>query len=362
MDPIKINSGMAPVGLLIHKKPRLQSNALKPSKLPFLSAICLPGMACAEAPLEYFLHTAGPAATPTMYLGWAITALCISVIIIIACLLIVALARRRPHADPHALGKERGGVTWVYIGTAISTVALLITLFYTLVTLYAVASPSSVPGLTITVTAYDWWWKVDYADDAQASRHFSTANEIHIPIGVPVRIELKSVDVIHAFWVPRLAGKTQAIPGQTNTQWIQADLPGVYRGQCSQFCGAQHAHMAFEVVAQTPEEFEQWRAEQVRPAAPPTGESGHTGQKLFMERCAGCHTVRGSDAAGLFAPDLTHVGSRRQIAAGTLDNTPENMLDWIQNAQKIKPDSRMPSFALTTQEADALSAYLATLR
>lgn len=315
----------------------------------------------AMAPLEYFLHTAGPAASPTMYLGWGVTGLCIAVIIIIALLLIGALRRRRPGTDPRALGREQGGMAWIYIGAGISTVALLVTLFYTLVTLQAVAHPPSEPVLTITVTAYDWWWKIDYADDSESARHFSTANEIHIPTGVPVKIELKSADVIHSFWVPRLAGKTQAIPGQTNTQWIQADVPGVYRGQCSQFCGAQHAHMAFEVVAQPQNEFDQWRDAQVRSAAAPAGELAHTGQDLFMKRCAGCHTVRGSEAAGVFAPDLTHVGSRRQIAAGTLTNTPENTLDWIQHAQKIKPDSLMPSFALNTQEAAALSAYLATL-
>lgn len=355
-------NGATSAGLLIGKKRRLKANVLKPYTLLLFLALSLPGIVRAEAPLGYFLRAAGPAAKPTLHLGWAVTALCISVIIIIALLLLGALARRRPLADPDALGKEEGGLGWIYIGTGISTVALFVTLFYTLATLKTVSEPSAAPALTITVTAYDWWWKIDYADDADASRHFATANEIHIPTGVPVRIELQSVDVIHSFWVPHLAGKTQAIPGQTNTQWIQADLPGVYRGQCSQFCGAQHAHMAFEVIAQTQDEFDQWRDAQIRTAAAPTGESVRAGHDLFMKRCAGCHTVRGSEAAGVFAPDLTHLATRRKIAAGTLANTPENTLDWIQNAQKIKPDSRMPSFALNTEEASALSAYLATLR
>lgn len=319
-------------------------------------------LAHANAPLDYFLHAAGPAATPTMHLGWGLAAMCVAVVIIIALLLTVAIVRRRPEAASGAIGKEEGGMRWLSIGVGVSTVALLVSLVYTLVTLQAVAQPSLTPGLNITVTAYDWWWKVEYADDSDADNRFVTANEIHIPVGVPVRIGLKSADVIHAFWVPRLAGKTQAIPGQINTQWIEADTPGVYRGQCTQFCGAQHAHMAFDVVAQPRTEFDAWRSAQLRHAAAPVGDLAQAGQRIFLDRCAGCHTVRASDAAGMQAPDLTHVGSRQQLAAGTLTNTPEHLLDWIQHAQQIKPDSLMPSFTLKAQDAAALCAYLATLR
>jgi cytochrome c oxidase subunit 2 len=241
-------------------------------------------------------------------------------------------------------------------------------LVYTMTTLESVASPASHARLVITVTAYDWWWKVDYADDPDAARNFSTANEIHIPVGEPVKVRLKSADVVHAFWVPQLAGKTQTIPGQTNEQWIQADRPGIYRGQCSQFCGAQHAHMVFEVVAQSAADFDAWRDAQGRNAMQ-TQASAHdahdaqfsAGKKLFDERCAGCHTIRGTDAHGSQAPDLTHLGSRRLIAAGALTNTPEHLLDWVQHAQRIKPEALMPSIALTTSDAAALSAYLATL-
>ncbi|GAB2907743.1 hypothetical protein GCM10027278_30860 [Paralcaligenes ginsengisoli] len=296
-----------------------------------------------------------------MHLSWGITALCIAVIVIISALLLAALKRQRPPADSRELGKEGGGMAWIYIGTAVSSAALFVALYYALVVLWAGRPPSSVPSLTIVVTAYDWWWKVDYTDAADRAQRFTTANEIHIPTGIPVKIDLKSADVIHSFWVPRLAGKTQAIPGQTNTQWIQADTPGIYLGQCSQFCGAQHAHMGFEVVAQSRTEFEAWRASQLRRAVPPVDEIGRIGQKVFMDRCAGCHAVRGSDAVGVFAPDLTHIGSRGKLAAAVLSNTPEHMLDWIEHAQEIKPDSLMPSIALNAQDAAALSAYLATL-
>ncbi|MFT4067032.1 cytochrome c oxidase subunit II [Paraburkholderia sp.] len=314
------------------------------------------------APLNYFLHAAGPAAGPTMRLGWVLTAVATLVTLIIAVLLVGAMVRKRPGAAPDSLNAEPGGMRWIYIGTGVSSIALLAILVYVLVTLESVASPATYPQLTITVTAYDWWWKADYTDDPNPARNFSTANEIHIPVGEPVKIQLKSADVVHAFWVPQLAGKTQTIPGQTNEQWIQADRPGIYRGQCSQFCGAQHAHMAFEVIAQDAAAFNAWRDAQARAASPPTGDAAvAAGQHLFGERCAGCHTIRGTSADGLQAPDLTHLGSRRTIAASALSNTPDHLLDWIEHAQQIKPDALMPSIALTANEAAALSAYLATL-
>jgi cytochrome c oxidase subunit 2 len=345
------------------------------------------------APLNYFLHAAGPAATPGMRLGWVFTAIAVVVTLAVAGLLVAAIVRKRPAVDARSLRAESGGMRWIYVGTGVSSVVLLAMLVYALVTLESVASPVRHPQLTMTVTAYDWWWKIDYADDPDPKRNFSTANEIHIPVGEPVRIQLKSADVIHAFWVPQLAGKTQTIPGQTNEQWIEADRPGIYRGQCSQFCGAQHAHMAFDVVAQSRNDFNAWRDAQgraadskndstaglsadsladesanqsadpsvaVSPVKPP-GSPVVAGRQLFAERCAGCHMIRGTSAAGLQAPDLTHLGSRRTIAAGTLTNTPDHLLDWIQHAQQIKPEALMPDIALTTSEAAALSAYLATL-
>lgn len=315
------------------------------------------------APLDYFLHAAGPAALPTMRLDWMMTALAVAVSTLVALLLVVAIVRKRPHADPAALHPERGGLAWIYVGTGISSAVLLATLVYMLVTLSSVAAPPEPPALTVTVTAYDWWWKVAYQDAADPALNFVTANEIHIPVGEPVRVALQSADVVHAFWVPQLAGKTQTIPGQINEQWIEADRPGVYRGQCSQFCGAQHAHMAFEVVAQSPADFAAWRAAQaqVQPAQPAGTPLAAAGKHVFDQRCAGCHAIRGTDAQGAQAPDLTHLATRRLIAAGALTNTPAHQLDWIEHAQQIKPESLMPDIALTVADATALSAYLSTL-
>nr|WP_228876537.1 cytochrome c oxidase subunit II [Paraburkholderia saeva] len=317
----------------------------------------------AAAPLNYFVHAAGPAAIPTLRLGWALAGMSVLVCVIVAGLLATAIFRRRPPVAPDAIPPDSGGMRAVTTGTVISAVVLLVALIYVMFTLETVASPARHPALTISVSARDWWWKVDYQDASDSQRNFTTANEIHIPVGEPVRIELHSADVIHAFWVPQLAGKTQTIPGQTNEQWIQADRAGIYRGQCTQFCGAQHAHMAFEVVAQDRATFEAWRSAQGQTAPALSGDPlQHQGQQLFIDRCAGCHTIRGTDARGVQAPDLTHLISRRELAAGALTNTPDHLRDWIEHAQTIKPDSLMPDIALNASEAAALSAYLATLR
>ncbi len=311
-----------------------------------------------STPLAYFLRSKGPAAHPVLRLDWILTAICCFVCLVIAAMLIIAMFRRRRQQDPRAL-TSKGGVSFVYVGTAISTVALLGIGVYMLIVLAEVADPPRTPALTVTVTAYDWWWKVDYGD---GPTHFTTANELHIPVGVPVLVQLKSADVIHAFWVPELSGKTQTIPGVVNRQWIQADRPGVFRGQCTQYCGLQHAHMAFEVYAQPQAEFERWLTAQRAPARAPSTVQAVRGAKLFEERCAGCHTVRGSQAAGVQAPDLTHVLSRRLIAAGTVVNTPDNLMNWVQHVQEIKPGTLMPDMKLTPAEAGDLSAYLAALR
>jgi len=306
-----------------------------------------------DAPLDYFSQAAGPAARSTMVLGWVFTGICTAVCVIIAGLLILSMMRHRSAGG--GIGGESGGVRWVAVASGISIAVLLGMAVYALADIANVAAPRIRPAFAIDVTGYDWWWRADYGD-------FQTANEIHIPTGVPVLMRLHSADVIHAFWVPRLAGKTQMIPGVENRQWLQADRPGVYRGQCTQFCGLQHAHMAFEVVAEPPADYARWRAAQVQGAALPSDAQAATGQALFVDRCGGCHTVRGTAAAGQHGPDLTHLMSRRQIAAGTLDTTPEHVMDWVQHVQALKPGARMPDFGLSPDEQAALKVYLAGLR
>jgi cytochrome c oxidase subunit 2 len=335
----------------------LRASGIRRVAMAFVST---PGFGATEenpaAPLNYFLHSDGPASMPTMHLGWVFTAILVAIFIIVSVLLLWALLHKRPTNAVHPINKEDKAIRWIYIGTGISTCILLALAIDTLVTLNAIAKPPLAPALTLTVTGYDWWWKVEYEDDDPASR-FVTANEIHIPIGVPVLVKLKSADVIHAFWTPMLAGKTQMIPGLTNQQWLQADTAGVYRGQCTQYCGLQHAHMGFEVVAQDAAEFQKWKDDQQKSAVV----SADAGMKLFMDRCAGCHAIRGTEAVGAHAPDLTHLNSRRLIAAGLLPNSPDNLLKWTTHAQDLKPGSRMPNIELTAAEVPVLSAFLSTL-
>jgi cytochrome c oxidase subunit 2 len=312
------------------------------------------------APLNYFLHSYGPASMPTMFLGWVFAALSIAILVIIVLLLIRAIFHQRSAEDAGLMGREDEGMLWIYIGTGLSTCILFVLAIYTLITLNEIAKPTHAPALTLTVTGYDWWWKVEYEDDDPTLR-FVTANEIHIPVGQPVLVKLKSADVIHAFWVPMLAGKTQMIPGLTNQQWIEADVEGVYRGQCTQYCGVQHAHMGLEVVAQSAIEFQKWQDTQRRTAVAASAIDINAGQELFLDRCAGCHAIRGTKAVGAHAPDLTHLNSRRLIAAGLLTNTPDHLVQWITHTQELKPGARMPSMALTETQISALSAFLSTL-
>jgi cytochrome c oxidase subunit II len=321
------------------------------------------GDAPSHVPLDYFFHAAGPASAPVRHLNWALTALAVLVCVIVAVLLAYALWRRRSGTEPGVLPDSGRGTRGVLIGTAISIAALAAATVYTLWTLGAIVEPSQGSLLRIEVTGYDWWWKIVYPAQAGAAG-FVTANEIHVPVGVPVQVDLKSADVLHAFWVPALAGKTETVPGQVNRQWIEADKPGIYRGQCSQYCGAQHAHMGFEVVADTPADFEAWRARQLAPASPvaTTPPAVQIGMQLFNARCAGCHTVRGTPADGVQAPDLTHLATRRSLAALTLPNTREDLLAWITAPQRIKPEALMPATTLNTADANALLDYLATLK
>jgi cytochrome c oxidase subunit 2 len=313
-----------------------------------------------DAPLNYFLHSFGPAARPTMYLGWVLAGVSAAVCFIIAFLLITALYRKRPVSDPRAIGREGGGLQWIYIGTGISTCVLAGLVVYSLMVLNAVAKPPEAPAVTLTVTGYDWWWKVEY-EHSDPEQHFITANEVHIPVGQPVLVKLKSADVIHAFWVPTLAGKTQMIPGLINQKWIQADVPGTYSGQCTQYCGAGHARMGFEVIAEEAGNFEKWQDAQRQLASLVSVPEDDPGYKLFMDRCAGCHAIRGTDARGTHAPDLTHLKSRRRLAAGLLTNTPDHLMNWVMHAQQFKPGSRMPNIDLSETESSALAEFLSRL-
>ena len=309
-----------------------------------------------------YLRTHGPAGDAGTQLGWGLGIVSIGVVVVVTLLLLVAVQRRRMRGqgDPASLAVERdeGGMIWLYVGVGISTLVLIACTVWTLFTMAALAMPHT--DLTVQVTGGQWWWNVRYPN-AEPQQVFTTANEIHIPVGRPVRFELKSADVIHSFWIPQLGGKMDVVPGQTNVMWLQADEPGVYRGQCGEYCGAQHAHMAMIVVAEPAQDYLRWTQAQRQAAkAPPTAALLH-GEQVFLARCAACHAVRGRDAGGILGPDLTHLMSRHTLAAGTLPNTSGNLAAWIADAQAIKPGSRMPTLQLSGPDLNAIVGYLQTL-
>ena len=315
-----------------------------------------------SAPLNY-LTSAGARANMILPLTWGVLIISILVCVIVCGLLTAAIFRRRqvdrPGGDARSLlRRPHGGLTWVYIGVGISTIVLVATTVWTMKTIADVVSPPREAKLTIEVTGHQWWWEARYLSD-KPSEIFTTANEIHIPAGEPVRFKLIGGDVIHSFWVPSLAGKTDTIPGQTNITWLQADRPGIYRGQCTEYCGKQHANMAFFVVAEPAQQFEEWRQKQILPAAPPPDLALLVA--AFQTRCGVCHTVRGTPAGGKVGPDLTHVMSRGTIAAGTLPNTPGHLTGWIANPQGIKPGNLMPQIDMSGADLNAIRSFLQTL-
>lgn len=254
----------------------------------------------------------------------------------------------------------------VVIGaTVVTTVMLFVYLIMSFVAGRAISSPlhgEDMSVLTIDVTGHQWWWEVRYGDK-NPSRSFTTANEIHIPVGQPVLLRMTSQDVIHSFWVPNLMGKKDLIPGKYSTLMFQADKPGVYRGQCAEYCGLQHAHMALIVVAESPDTYNAWRESQIHPAVEPASDAAKRGQQVFLSNpCIMCHTVRGTQAGSNLGPDLTHIGSRQTIAAGTLPNTRGHLSGWIMDSQSVKPGNKMPPNNLSPEDLQALLDYLQSLK
>ena len=218
------------------------------------------------------------------------------------------------------------------------------------------------PEVEIIVTGRQWWWQVDYGG-AQPNEGFTTANELHLPVGVPTRIKLRSNDVIHSFWIPNLAGKQDLVPGRENEIVITPTATGRYRGQCAEYCGLQHAHMALDVVVDTRENFERWRQAQLQPARAPDNPLRLAGYNYVTTReCATCHNIGGTPASGRVGPDLTHVASRRTIGAGTYPMTRGHLYGWVADPQSAKPGNQMPVVGLSPAELHAVVAYLESLR
>ena len=300
------------------------------------------------------LDPAGPFAESVTTLAWVLLLGGGAVLVIVLAMLGIALFG--PPRLKTRLGGERA--IWA-LGFAFPAVVLTGLLIWGL-TLPSSLSATRVAGdaMRFKIIGEMWWWRVHY-QDADGREMLRDANELHIPVGRPVLLELEAADVIHSFWVPRLGGKMDMIPGRTNRLLIQADAPGIYKGQCAEYCGGPHALMGFIVVAHSPADFARWRASRL-----PESAGAGRGLALFLSSgCAACHTIRGTPANGLAGPDLTHVGSRRTLGAGILPNNPGTMAGWIADSQAIKPGNRMPAYhQFSGDELRAVSDYLVTLK
>ncbi|HBT32207.1 MAG TPA: cytochrome c oxidase subunit II [Pusillimonas sp.] len=247
-------------------------------------------------------------------------------------------------------------------GIAFPLVVLSVLLFYTLRAASFMIEVEGRPAVRIEVNGEMWWWRVRYLDSA-GQVLFETANDIRIPSGEPVTFLLKSDNVIHSFWIPNLAGKLDMVPGRVNRLRLRAREPGVYQGQCAEYCGAQHAKMRFDVQVLAPDAYQDWLALQLEPAREPVDPLLQTGMRHFMQACAQCHAIRGTAAKGTLGPDLTHVGSRHTLAAGVLPNNVGSLAGWIAGSQHIKPGNQMPSFTnLSGPDLRAIAHYMESLK
>jgi len=271
-------------------------------------------------------------------------------------------ARRRSAEGPEIAPADRGLDRALIVWSALIVVGLTVLTLGAFFVDRALANAQARETLTVRVTGQQWWWRIRYRDPA-TGRWIETANELHLPLGKTTRIELGSADVIHSLWIPNLAGKTDVIPGHPNAFDVTPRAPGWYRGQCAEFCGAQHAHMALWVKVEPPAAFARWLAGQARSAASPADPEQARGMKLVTQGpCAACHTLRGTPADGRPGPDLTHLASRRSLAAGTLPMTRGALQGWIARPQAVKPGTLMPAVSLSPTDLDAVAAYLAALQ
>jgi cytochrome c oxidase subunit 2 len=319
---------------------------------------CLGLTGCGEqSPLD----PKSPQSRDIATLWWWMFAVAAIVFLGAVAMLIYGWIRRGRRGLPVFGESERAEIALVIVfGIAIPAVVLISLFFASNVYVLGktdAPSPSS-SAMTIRVTGHQWWWEVHYPGTTAV-----TANEIHIPARTQINVVTDSADVIHSFWVPQLNRKIDVIPGRQNRVGLYADHPGIYRGQCAEFCGLQHAHMAFYVVADTPARFRTWLSNMAANAVPPAGPAQLAGQQAFLSsQCASCHTIRGTSARGRIGPDLTHLQSRTTIAALTLPNTTSFLAQWIRDPQHFKPGNKMPGLNLTDQQVNSIVAYLRSLR
>jgi len=319
--------------------------------------------------IQSALDPKGPKAAGVLHLTWFLVGTATVVYVVVVAMLFYVLRRgSRSSVDlDHELGTEiiehdRGMKTWVVAGTVLTTIILIGFVFVDLSTARSLSTVGGAEPLRIDVVGHQWWWEVKYPDP-DPQNDIETANEIHVPVGRAVLIKMKSGDVIHSFWAPNVQGKRDLMPGYDTDVMMQVDKPGRWRGQCAEYCGLQHAHMSFYMVAESMSDFDKWLASQSQSAVQPTDSQTAHGQQVFLSHaCIMCHAIGGTTAGSRVGPDLTHLASRSTIAAGMLPNTRGNLAGWILNPQSVKPGCRMPPNPMPGQDLQDLLAYLETLR
>jgi cytochrome c oxidase subunit 2 len=340
-----------------------------PSRLARIASAAALIALSACAGFQSALDPKGPKAEAISRLNWFLVVVSTLVYVIVIGALFYALRRATTRRvdfaadDAEEPERERGRLRWVASAVGASALILLLFLFVDVSTARSISRVGGVRPLRIDVVGHQWWWEVKYPDLGDPHNTVETANEIHVPVGRPVFIKMTSDDVIHSFWAPNLDGKKDLIPGHETRTWFRADSAGVYRGQCAEFCGHQHAKMAFFIVAEPRIQFEHWLESQRSSASTPADSLAQAGERVFLSgTCAMCHTVSGTGAGSKVGPDLTHLASRRTIAAGTLPNNTGNLAGWILDPQQIKPGAKMPPNQLDPESLQALLAYLGTLK
>jgi cytochrome c oxidase subunit 2 len=313
--------------------------------------------ACGDSDSPSALDPQGPGASRLAGLWWFLFGISAFVFAVVMGLLAVGLWRRRRDRQVEP-GEGRSMRLVLGGGLVFPVVVLSVVFVVTLRIIEDQEAPLDRTRMTVEVRGHDWWWEVNYPEEG-----VTTANEIHIPTGRPVRVEVITDDVIHSLWVPQLQAKIDMFPGYHNVTWLEADRPGRFRGQCAEFCGLQHANMAFVVVAHPPAAFQDWLDRERRPAAEPGGPNLARGREVFLENaCVGCHAIRGTAATARVGPDLTHFASREAIGAETVENNRGNLAGWVVDSQSLKPGNKMPPVQLSPAELEALLDYLQSLR
>ena len=308
------------------------------------------------------LNPSGPVAKLESDLFWIILIIATFVFVVVTGVLLYSIFRFRDRPGAPAPRQIHGNQTLEIVWTIGAMVILFVVLGATLIFMVQLGEPHPTSNMRVQAIGHQWWWEFRYTDESPV---VVTGDELHVPVGTVVHVALDSDNVIHSFWIPELAGKTDVIPGHANTLWFKADRVGRYRGECGEYCGLQHANMDFVVVADPPDVFATWLAGQQTQALTPTTDAQTAGRGLFLhEGCISCHSIAGVSSVGHIGPDLTHFGSRLLIAGGVLENDPQgkNLTTWLNGPQIVKPGSDMVIPHLNADQVSALVAYLESLK